>query len=30
MGLLSLQYVTEILALVTGRQAPFSGGAEPT
>jgi TRAP-type C4-dicarboxylate transport system permease small subunit len=30
MGLLSLQYVAEILALVTGRQAPFSGGAEPT
>jgi TRAP-type C4-dicarboxylate transport system permease small subunit len=30
MGLLSLQYVAQILALVTGRQAPFGGGAEPT
>jgi TRAP-type C4-dicarboxylate transport system permease small subunit len=30
MGLLSLQYVAEILALVTGRQAPFGSGAEPT
>lgn len=29
MGLLSLQYVAEILALVTGRQAPFGGGAQP-
>jgi TRAP-type C4-dicarboxylate transport system permease small subunit len=30
MGLMSLQYIAEILALVTGRQAPFSSGAEPT
>lgn len=30
MGLLSLQYVADILALVTGRQSPFSSGAEPT
>jgi TRAP-type C4-dicarboxylate transport system permease small subunit len=30
MGVLSLQYVAEILALVTGRRARFSGGAEPT
>jgi TRAP-type C4-dicarboxylate transport system permease small subunit len=30
MGVMSLQYVAEILALVTGRQAPSSGGAEPT
>jgi TRAP-type C4-dicarboxylate transport system permease small subunit len=30
MGLLSLQYVADILALLTGRQAPFGGGAEPT
>jgi hypothetical protein len=30
MGLMSLQYVAEILALVTGRQAPFGGGGEPT
>jgi TRAP-type C4-dicarboxylate transport system permease small subunit len=30
MGLVSLQYVAEILALVTGRQAPFAGGGEPT
>jgi TRAP-type C4-dicarboxylate transport system permease small subunit len=30
MGVLALQYVAEILALVTGRQAPFGGGAEPT
>jgi TRAP-type C4-dicarboxylate transport system permease small subunit len=29
MGLLSLQYVAEILALVTGRQTPFEGGGEP-
>jgi TRAP-type C4-dicarboxylate transport system permease small subunit len=28
MGLLSLQYVAEILALVTRRQAPAGGGAE--
>jgi TRAP-type C4-dicarboxylate transport system permease small subunit len=28
MGLMSLQYAVEILALVTGRQAPFGGGAE--
>jgi TRAP-type C4-dicarboxylate transport system permease small subunit len=30
MGLMSLQYIAEILALVTDRQAPFSSGAEPT
>ncbi|HEX6113057.1 MAG TPA: TRAP transporter small permease [Geminicoccaceae bacterium] len=30
MGVLALQYVAEILALVTGRQAPFGGGAAPT
>ncbi len=30
MGVMSLQYVAEILALVTGRLAPSSGGAEPT
>jgi len=30
MGLLSLQYVADILALLTGRQAPFSSGTEPT
>jgi TRAP-type C4-dicarboxylate transport system permease small subunit len=29
MGLMSLQYIAEILALVTGREAPFSSGAEP-
>ena len=28
MGVMSLQYVAEILALLTGRQAPFSGGTE--
>jgi TRAP-type C4-dicarboxylate transport system permease small subunit len=30
MGLLSLQYVADILALLTGRQAPFGGGAAST
>jgi TRAP-type C4-dicarboxylate transport system permease small subunit len=30
MGVTSLQYVAEILALVTGRQAQFSGGTQPT
>jgi TRAP-type C4-dicarboxylate transport system permease small subunit len=30
MGLMSLQYVADILALLTGREAPFSGGGEPT
>jgi TRAP-type C4-dicarboxylate transport system permease small subunit len=30
MGLLSLQYMAGILALLTGRNAPFSGGTEPT
>jgi TRAP-type C4-dicarboxylate transport system permease small subunit len=30
MGLLSLQYVADILALLTGREAPFSGGTQPT
>jgi TRAP-type C4-dicarboxylate transport system permease small subunit len=29
MGLLSLQYVAEILALLSGRQAPFGAGSEP-
>jgi TRAP-type C4-dicarboxylate transport system permease small subunit len=29
MGLLALQYVAEILALLSGRQAPFAGGGEP-
>ena len=30
MALLALQYLAEILALVTGRAAPFTGGGEPT
>jgi TRAP-type C4-dicarboxylate transport system permease small subunit len=30
MGLLALQYVAEILALLTGRRAPFATGDEPT
>jgi TRAP-type C4-dicarboxylate transport system permease small subunit len=30
MGLLALQYLAEILALLTGRQAPFGSAAEPT
>jgi TRAP-type C4-dicarboxylate transport system permease small subunit len=30
MGVLALQYVAEILALVTGRAAPFAGEGEPT
>jgi TRAP-type C4-dicarboxylate transport system permease small subunit len=30
MALLALQYVADILALVTGRAAPFAGGGEPT
>jgi hypothetical protein len=30
MGLLSLQYVADILALLTGREAPFGGGTQPT
>jgi TRAP-type C4-dicarboxylate transport system permease small subunit len=30
MGLLALQYVADILALLTGRQAPFAGASEPT
>ena len=30
MGVMSLQYVAQILALVTGREAPFGGRAEPT
>ena len=30
MGVLALQYVAEILALVTGREAPFGGRTEPT
>ena len=30
MGVMALQYVAEILALVTGRAAPFAGGGEPT
>jgi TRAP-type C4-dicarboxylate transport system permease small subunit len=29
MGLLALQYLAEILALLTGRQAPFGSAAEP-
>jgi TRAP-type C4-dicarboxylate transport system permease small subunit len=30
MGLMALQYVAQILAVVTGREAPFGGRAEPT
>jgi TRAP-type C4-dicarboxylate transport system permease small subunit len=30
MALLALQYMAEILALVTGRAAPFPGGGEPS
>ena len=30
MGLLALQCLAQILALVTGRAAPFAGGAEPS
>ncbi len=30
MGLLALQCVAQILALLTGRAAPFAGGGEPT
>jgi TRAP-type C4-dicarboxylate transport system permease small subunit len=29
MGLMALQYVADILALLTGRQAPFGGAGEP-
>jgi TRAP-type C4-dicarboxylate transport system permease small subunit len=30
MGLMALQYVAQILAVVSGREAPFGGRAEPT